>query len=105
MSQTCDPRAHAAHDRSSIGDVFRFSFIANILASVLGAIAVLWRRSSNRRQIRELMDMDDRMLQDLGITRNDVRVALYADPTRDPSVELSLLRNRAMAETRSLHGS
>jgi len=103
MSQTCDPRASAAPpcppSRGSALQAGRAALVAGA-APVTGLIATLWRRYRNRRQITRLLDMDERMLRDLGIERADVQAALYGDHGLDPSVKLSLLRNRAANRAR-----
>jgi uncharacterized protein YjiS (DUF1127 family) len=49
-------------------------------------------RIKNRRDAMRLVDLDDRMLADIGITRSDLRDAYSAAPWRDPS---ELLARRA----------
>ena len=49
-------------------------------------------RIKNRRDAMRLVDLDDRMLADIGITRSDLRDAYSAPPWRDPS---ELLARRA----------
>jgi uncharacterized protein YjiS (DUF1127 family) len=42
-------------------------------------------RIKNRRDAMRLVDLDDRMLADIGITRSDLRDAYSVAPWRDPS--------------------
>ena len=49
-------------------------------------------RIKNRRDAMRLVDLDDRMLADIGITRSDLRDAYSGAPWRDPS---ELLARRA----------
>jgi uncharacterized protein YjiS (DUF1127 family) len=49
-------------------------------------------RIKNRRDAMRLVDLDDRMLADIGITRSDLRDAYSGSPWRDPS---ELLARRA----------
>jgi uncharacterized protein YjiS (DUF1127 family) len=49
-------------------------------------------RIKNRRDAMRLVDLDDRMLADIGITRSDLRDAYSVAPWRDPS---ELLARRA----------
>jgi uncharacterized protein YjiS (DUF1127 family) len=49
-------------------------------------------RIKNRRDAMRLVDFDDRMLADIGITRSDLRDAYSSAPWRDPS---ELLARRA----------
>ena len=61
--------------------------IGNVLAGLL-------RAYRGRRALRTLIDADDRMLRDIGVTRDDVRWALEAPAGQDPT---ALLRIRAVS--------
>jgi uncharacterized protein YjiS (DUF1127 family) len=63
------------------------------LASYLGS---LWRQWNHRRQLRSISDLDDHLLCDIGVTREDVRWALDLPFSYQPGVELQrqALRNR-----------
>jgi uncharacterized protein YjiS (DUF1127 family) len=49
---------------------------------------VVW---NNRRQIGNLMTLDERMLADLGLTRGDIAVSLSTSFLHDPSHQLTQL--------------
>ncbi len=60
--------------------------IVRALRSVIDAVV-------NRREVTRMLDLDDRMLKDIGLTRNDVLGALGRPLGEDPSV---LLRRRSV---------
>ena len=73
----------SALDRTSVSfPAFRWSW--KIPFAWLAAIAVWWER---RDQYRQLLELDDRLLADIGLSRADVeevrRSALYLDAWRD----------------------
>ena len=69
---------------------------AAILPNLLATARSAWRAWSNRRRLADLSDFDDHMLADLGLTRDDVRLALTLPFAHDPSLELQrrALQNR-----------
>lgn len=75
-------------------------------ARVGKAVVRMWKTYRARRALRTLIDVDDRMLRDIGVTRDDVRWALRASTGQDPS---ALLRIRAVsrraAERSELHAA
>jgi uncharacterized protein YjiS (DUF1127 family) len=67
-------------------------------ASVAG-IAALWRAAQNRRRVIRLLEWDNHMLRDIGLTAGDVHSALASPLGHDPSSRLSALvleRRRAI---------
>ena len=74
---------------------------------VLGMTALV-RAITHRREVRTLLELDERSLRDNGLTRNDVIGALHQPLVKDPSVILlvrsvdrrSQLRARAAATRR-----
>lgn len=70
---------------------------AAILPAFLDWAEAAWRAWTNRRQLTSLSEFDAHMLSDIGLTRDDVRVALDLPFAHDPSVELQrrALRNRS----------
>ena len=60
--------------------------LARVLRAVVDATV-------NRRDVTRMLDLDDRMLKDIGLTRNDVLGALGSRLAQDPSV---LLRRRSV---------
>lgn len=59
---------------------------------ILSSIAEGFRAWRNQRAVASLLDLDDRMLRDIGLTRHDVTSALAGRRTEDPSMRLA---NRA----------
>lgn len=81
------------------------SFIARQTSSAsVGALSVLlasarsaFRAWRSRQKMASLLDLDDHMLGDVGVTRDDVKWALDLPFSHDPGLELQrrALRNRA----------
>jgi uncharacterized protein YjiS (DUF1127 family) len=69
---------------------------AAVLPALVDAVQGAWRAWSNRRKLTSLTDFDDHLLADIGLTRDDVRVALDLPFAHDPSLELQriALKNR-----------
>ena len=64
-------------------------------------LAALWNAARNRRSVGRLLEWDDRMLRDIGLTHGDVHSALTARLQDDPSQRLSVIsgeRRRAFRE-------
>lgn len=85
---------------------------AQALAAVRGAVArvkAMVRAWQNRRDVRMLLEFDDRMLSDIGLTRTDVTSALASPPDVDPSRRLRVMAverraaGRAQARERLEH--
>jgi uncharacterized protein YjiS (DUF1127 family) len=55
------------------------------------AVSAYWRNRRNRRSVAQLLEMDDYVLKDIGITRYDVTAALAGSPKDDPSERLKQL--------------
>ena len=64
--------------------------VAAVKAPVAGLAAIYraWRGWRNRAPVMALMELDDRMLSDIGLTRNDVTSSLAAPLTQDPSARM-----------------
>jgi uncharacterized protein YjiS (DUF1127 family) len=60
-------------------------------ASAAARIASLWRAVRNRRSVVKLLDWDERMLRDIGLTPGDVRAVLAAPISDDPSYRLGAI--------------
>jgi hypothetical protein len=78
-----------------------------IAAQVSGWVATISKPFmvwSNRRQVGGLMDLDERMLADLGLTRGDIAASLATPFLDDPSRHLTNLaherRNARRAQAR-----
>jgi uncharacterized protein YjiS (DUF1127 family) len=67
-----------------------------ILATILDKAFAAFSALKNRRRLAVLTDLDDHLLADLGVSRDDVRWALDLPFSYDPGVELQkrALRNR-----------
>jgi uncharacterized protein YjiS (DUF1127 family) len=76
-------------------------------AAAAARIASLWRAVCNRRSVVKLLDWDERMLRDIGLTPGDVRAVLAAPLSDDPSYRLDAIsaeRREAMrARMRESH--
>ena len=48
------------------------------------------RSARNRRAVNRLLELDDRMLRDIGVTRMDVKKALAARFDEDPAYRLTV---------------
>lgn len=57
-------------------------------AAVVARAITILKALVNRRQIRELHALDDRLLKDIGLVRSDVVAALDIGFDEDPSVHL-----------------
>lgn len=60
--------------------------------SGINATLRILRAWYNRRTVRQLLDMDDRQLSDIGLYRSDVHDALSVGMSEDPSMELTRRR-------------
>ena len=69
---------------------------AGILIAALRIAQRTFRSWLNRRRIASLTEVDDHLLADLGLDRDDVRRALDLPFAQDPALELQrvALRNR-----------
>ena len=67
---------------SSLGLTTR---LAAAISLVARAIVALIRALSHRGDVKSLLEMDERCLKDIGLTRNDVLGALAEPLVKDPS--------------------
>lgn len=72
----------------------RLTSMVTVFARKMGDFFVAW---TNRRAIYKLSLLDDRHLQDIGLTRADVTWALGLPMDVDPSTELNALVERKRA--------
>lgn len=66
--------------------------------SIAGSrLAQAFARFNNRRDVRSMQALSDHLLEDIGLTRNDLQYALRGGPLEDPSADLTraALRNRS----------
>jgi uncharacterized protein YjiS (DUF1127 family) len=64
------------------------SAIRRFVQSLVLAVVALARAIAHRRQVRTLLELDERSLQDIGLLRSDVIGALDQPLAKDPSVIL-----------------
>ena len=62
--------------------------------TVFGAASAIVRTMGNRRAARQLSEMPDYLLTDMGIRRDDVSEALHADWREDPTYRLAIAAAR-----------
>lgn len=82
-----------------------FSSGRHTLATLAGTgarhLAALWTAFRNRRAAFRLLEWDDRMLRDIGLTSNDVRSALAGHLNDDPTARLGDFSNERRAAIRA----
>lgn len=79
-------RSHVSHPVS--GGVYAAP--TRFLSRLLAGVARLARSYRHRRQVAALLAWDDRGLQDIGVTRADVQLALGLPASEDPSFRLRM---------------
>lgn len=68
-------------------------------SGTLALVVRLWKQFTNRRAATRLLELDDRMLKDIGLVRGDVFEALNEPLTADVSASLAMqAMDRRMAE-------
>jgi uncharacterized protein YjiS (DUF1127 family) len=79
-------RSHVSHPVSGgvLAASIRFS------AVLLASVSKLVRSFRHRRQVAKLLAWDDRGLEDIGVTRADVQLALGLPASEDPSFRLRM---------------
>lgn len=70
------------------------------LLVLTGLAASVWRVLRNRQAAGRLHDLDDRQLDDIGLTRNDVMKATHGSGLFDDPAALLSASARARAKTR-----
>jgi uncharacterized protein YjiS (DUF1127 family) len=68
---------------------------------LLGAVPIAIRAHFNRGDVLRMLDMDDRMLRDIGLTRGDVTSALSGPLVSDPSTRLRIFAVERRAASRA----
>ena len=66
-----------------------------------GRAAGFFRAVKNRRSIARLLEWDDRMLRDIGLTRGDVHSVMATPVSEDPSQRLGALAGERRAAIRA----
>lgn len=64
-------------------------------------VAAVWQAAMNRRSVGRLLEWDDRMLRDIGLTQGDVRSALAGRFSDDPSRHLGFLSSERRSAIRA----
>ena len=64
-------------------------------------VAALWNAVKNRRAVARLLEWDDHMLRDIGLTQGDVRAALSGRLVEDPSGRLDSFHDERRTATRA----
>lgn len=64
-------------------------------------VAGVWRSARNRRSVAKLLEWDERMLRDIGLTRGDVHSVMALPASQDPSYRLSELSSERRAALRA----
>ncbi len=70
------------------------------LVSLLRRAAALGHAWKQRRELTRLVDLDDRMLADIGLTRHDLTQALSEPLLIDASENLAAMARRSSREAR-----
>jgi len=63
------------------------------IASLKGALSQIYRARQSRLVIERLLTYDDRMLDDMGVSRSDIELALTVPMNQDPAAELAAIRS------------
>ena len=75
--------------------------IQHVIEVSAARVAAVWLAAKNRRSVNRLLEWDDRMLRDIGLTQNDVRSALAGGASDDPSSRLQLFSSERRAAIRA----
>jgi uncharacterized protein YjiS (DUF1127 family) len=67
-------------------------FAGELVHSLAAAAAGYWRKRVNRRRVKALLELDDHLLADIGLTRADIDTALGS--AADASAVLKELSHR-----------
>ena len=71
-----------------------------IVERIWDAVMESRRRAEARAAVANLLDQDDRMLRDIGVTREDVIEALKMSGGEDPASYLARIRKQRIDATR-----
>ena len=64
-------------------------------------VADTWRSAQNRRSVAKLLEWDERMLRDIGLTRGDVCSVMALPSSQDPSYRLNELSSERRSALRA----
>jgi uncharacterized protein YjiS (DUF1127 family) len=79
-------RSHVSHPVP--GSIYAASI--RLSTVLLAGVSKLVRSYRHRRQVAKLLAWDDRGLEDIGVTRGDVQLALGLPASEDPSFRLRM---------------
>ncbi len=74
-----------------------YAFLEAAVTRVAGTV----RAMQNRRSVAKLLDWDERMLRDIGLTQSDVLAVMAVKTTEDPSYRLDALSTERRAAQRA----
>lgn len=80
-----------------------FAMTAAVARGVYRGFADAWTVMQNRRQLQGIAELDDHLLADIGLTRDDVRDAYALPAHRDPSLYLADLSTASRTRGLVLH--
>lgn len=83
----------------------RQHLVGRAVRQVLRTVVALFKALTHRRHVTELLELDDRMLKDIGLVRSDVLGALAGPLTHDPSIVLRLRSVDHRARQRAIQAS
>ena len=73
---------------TALPNITQFPFIADALTAIARRVLKFPRALAHRDQLRRLAECEDRLLADIGVTREDIEAALSTPSWYDPSTEL-----------------
>jgi uncharacterized protein YjiS (DUF1127 family) len=75
--------------------------LLELTAAASAWIGYVWRTARNRRSVAKLLEWDERMLRDIGLTRGDVCAVMALPAGQDPSYRLNELSGERRAALRA----
>jgi uncharacterized protein YjiS (DUF1127 family) len=78
------------------------SVASSLLSSLAGSVARFYRTWRTRRGLVQMTDLDDHILDDIGVTRADIQAVLSRPYVDSPALELQRIAQRNRARWRRL---
>jgi uncharacterized protein YjiS (DUF1127 family) len=75
--------------------------LRHLVEAAWAGVVASWNAAKNRRAVAHLLEWDDRMLGDIGLTQSDVRSAMSGRLSVDPSSSLSAFSSERRMATRA----